>query len=75
MATEPTFKTLRGRFSNMVRHHGPESPETITAKRDMKAARIAEWVARELEDAPPLTNAQLGRISSILYSGRRGGGA
>lgn len=42
-------------------------PHKITeARRDLAAAKLADYVAKIVDDAPPLTEAQRDRIASLL---------
>ena len=43
-----------------------DDPELLTARRDLKAAKLEEYVARVVATAPPLTDDQANRIASLL---------
>lgn len=56
----------RSRLANLSKTHNPNSPEIQSARRDLKAARLEDHVAKAIASAPPLTDEQLDRIASLL---------
>lgn len=56
----------RAQVAALTRSRTPDDPEFITARRDLAAANIEQYVARIVETAPPLTSAQRDRIASLL---------
>jgi hypothetical protein len=49
-----------------TRYLGREHPDTLTASRDLAAAKLAEYARRVVAEAPPLTDAQRDDIAAIL---------
>jgi hypothetical protein len=46
--------------------HGAE-PELIeNARRNLRAARLADYIQKTVDAAPPLTDAQLSRLATLL---------
>jgi len=45
----------------------------VEARRRLKTERLAEYVAKVVDAAPPLTAAQRDRIAALLRSGVAGG--
>lgn len=64
--------SARGKIAALSRSRTPDDPELIEARRNLRAARLEDHVARVVAEAPPLTNAQRDRIAALL---RSGGGA
>lgn len=56
--------TARARLAVNTRHH-PER-DHADLKRDLAAAKLADYVARVVAEAPPLTDEQKHRIASLL---------
>lgn len=51
----------------------PDDPALAEARRGLTAARISEFVQRELAKAPPLTIEQRDQLAELLRPVRRGG--
>lgn len=58
--------SARGRVAALHRSRTPDDPEYIAARRDLAAEKLAAYVERVVADAPPLTDAQLERVTAIL---------
>ncbi len=59
----------RSRLGVACRVHR-DDPEKITdARRELAVAKIAEYVARTVAEAPPLSPAQRDRLAILLRSG------
>jgi hypothetical protein len=50
-------------------HRNQDAAEIESARRDLAAIRISEYVAKVVAAAPPLTPEQVMRISRILKAG------
>lgn len=61
-------RRLRSRVGNLAKVD-PAHPQLPTARRDLRAARLADYVAEVVAQAPPLTDAQRDRIASLLRPG------
>ena len=59
-----TTRTLRGQLGAIRRHH-PDRDDTSIA-RDLAASVIADYVAKIVDSAPPLTEEQCTRIAALL---------
>ncbi|MGO8608763.1 hypothetical protein ACC848_37970 [Rhizobium johnstonii] len=64
-------QTLANRSNALERHKGAGHPDTIDAKRAHAAAAIAEEIERRLASVPPLTEAQVARLSGLLRGASR----
>lgn len=64
MAT-PTVYHHRARIAGLSRR-APDDLELISARRDLRAERLAEHIERTVAEAPPLTQCQLDRLASLL---------
>lgn len=62
----------RARVAGLSRDRKPTDPLLINARRDLRAARLEDYVSRVVSEAPPLTAEQLDRVAVLL---RPGGGA
>lgn len=56
----------RARVASLSRDRSPDDPVLIAARRDLRAARLEDYVARVVAEAPPLTEAQRDRIAALL---------
>ena len=67
-----TWTSERARYASLSRSRPADDPELIEARRNMRALKLEEHVARVVAEAPPLTDEQRERIAALL---RAGGGA
>jgi hypothetical protein len=58
--------SARGHLGSAIRRHGADSPAAIEARTELAAANIADYIARTLADAPPLSPAQRARLRDVL---------
>lgn len=65
------WTVYRARVASLSRDRQPDDPDLVNARRDLRAARLAEHIAKAVAQAPPLTDAQRDRLTGLL----RGGGA
>lgn len=68
-AKDPRTRHLVARRAALQRHHGPESPATLDARRDLIAATLEERIAEAVAAAPPLSSQQKARLSVLLRGG------
>lgn len=69
MALSPAAAHHRGKLAALSRSRTPDDPELLEARRDLRAERLADYVARIVAEAPPLTNEQRERIAGLLRAG------
>lgn len=62
----PRWTSHRARLASLSRSREPDDPDLIAARRDLKAARLTEYVARTVDDFPPLTDEQRSRVAALL---------
>jgi len=55
--------------------HAPSDPALTELRRELKAQRLEEHIAKVVDSAPPLTVEQRDRIAAILRGGGNGGTA
>jgi hypothetical protein len=67
-----SWTTERARVASLTRSRTTDDPELVTARQNLKAARVEDYIARVVAEAPPLTPEQRDRIASLL---RPAGGA
>ena len=65
----PTDRTERARIATLTRHHGADSPDVVDLRRKFKEERIAEYIRRTVDAAPPLTPEQRDRLALLLRDG------
>lgn len=56
----------RGRVAALTRSRTSDDPELIEARRDLRAEGLAEHIERTVAAAPPLSPAQVDRLSALL---------
>lgn len=59
----------RAKVASLSRSRKADDPELITARRNLKAARLEDYVSRVVSTAPPLTAEQLDRVAVLLRTG------
>jgi len=59
----------RGRVNALQRYRSPDDPELQDAQRDLRAEGLAAYIAKTVDAAPPLTAAQVDRLSLLLRGG------
>ncbi len=64
-SSNPKIRALSARNAALVRHGG----DTTQTAADLAAERLAEYVAKVVAQAPPLTAAQRDRIAVLLRGG------
>jgi hypothetical protein len=67
-----TWTSERARVASLSRSRNTDDPDLVLARQRLKAARVEEYIARVVAEAPPLTPEQRDRIASLL---RPAGGA
>lgn len=66
MTVHPDVARHRARVASLSRSRGAKDPELVEARKSLAAAVAAAHVARILESAPPLTDAQRTRIAGLI---------
>jgi hypothetical protein len=61
-----SWTTERARVAGLSRDRKSDDPELVAARRDLKAARLEDYVASVVASAPPLTPEQRDRIAALL---------
>lgn len=59
----------RARIAALSRSRPDDDPELIEARRNLRAASLAQHVERVIAQLPPLTEAQCQRIAALLTAG------
>ena len=54
------------RAAALHRHHGPNDPRTLDARRHLAEVQIDDAIERALATAPPLSDDQVDRIAARL---------
>ncbi|RNB46546.1 hypothetical protein EDM22_13810 [Agromyces tardus] len=61
----------RARVASLSRSRTHDDPDLVEARRNLKAERLADHVARVVAEAPPLSPEQRARIAALLRGGAR----
>ena len=56
----------RARVASLTRSRTPDDPDLIAARRNLRAARLEDYIRRTVEAAPPLTAEQRDRLAILL---------
>jgi hypothetical protein len=65
-ASTDSWTSHRARYASLTRSRRPDDPDLVAARRDLRAARLADHVQREVEALPALTDEQRLRIAALL---------
>lgn len=68
MSTD-TWTHHRARIASLSRSRTPDDPELLGARRDLRAVRLADHIAKVVAEAPPLTPEQRDRLTGLLRGG------
>lgn len=63
----PQSRSARARLAQSAATNGPDSAQTIDARRDFAAARLDDYIRGTLAKAPPLTDEQRTRLADLLW--------
>ena len=58
--------SARNRHNQLRRWRRPDDPVVVEAGRDARAAKLAEYIERVVNEAPPLTEDQKSALSLLL---------
>lgn len=61
-----SWTTERARVASLSRSRTPDDPDLIDARRNLRTERLAEHIARVVDEAPPLTTEQRDRLALLL---------
>ncbi len=64
--TAPNWRISRAKIASLTRSRTPDDPDLLDARRDLREARLAEYIAKTVAAAPPLTATQLDRLATLL---------
>lgn len=56
----------RARVASLTRSRTSDDPELVNARRNLKAERLAEYIRRTVDAAPPLSAEQRDRLAILL---------
>lgn len=65
----------RARLASLTRSRASDDPELLNARRNMRAARLEDYISKTLDDSPPFTDEQLDRLALLLRASTPNGGA
>lgn len=61
-----SWTSERARVASLTRSRSLDDPDLISARRNLKAARLEDYIARVVSEAPPLSPEQRDRIAALL---------
>lgn len=56
----------RAKLAALSRDRSHDDPELVAARRDYRAEKLAEHIAKAVAEAPPLTDEQRDRLATLL---------
>ena len=56
----------RARVASLARRREPNDPDLVAARQNLKAERLAEYIARTVDVAPALREDQRDRLAALL---------
>lgn len=65
-----SWTSERARVASLSRSRPADDPELLDARRTLRTTRLAEHIARVVDEAPPLTPEQRDRLAVILRGGQ-----
>ena len=71
-ASPKTWTHARARVASLSRARRDDDPELVDARRDLKGARLEEYVRQLVETWPPLKIEHAERVAALLKSGVSG---
>jgi hypothetical protein len=71
MPASDTVRHLAGRKAALSRSRRPDDPEFISVSQSLKAQQLADYIAKTLAAAPPLTSHQRASLAELLAPVRR----
>ena len=64
-----TWTSERARVASLTRSRTPDDPDLIEARRNLRAERLALYITRVVDAAPPLSPTQLDKLALLLRGG------
>lgn len=64
-----TWTHERARIASLSRSRTADDPELVEARRNLRAERLADYIKRTVDAAPPLTADQRDRLALLLRGG------
>ncbi len=61
-----SWTQARSRLARLSQTHAPDSPEILAARRDLRVARLADYISKVVDQAPPLLPEQRDRLALLL---------
>ena len=68
-ARSPEIRVASSKLGGLSKSRRPDDPDVAEAHRDLAAAKIAEYIRRTVEAAPPLTAGQRSKLAVLLLAG------
>lgn len=70
-----SWTSERARVASLSRSRRTDDPDLVRARRDLRAARLEDYIRRTVDAAPPLTGEQRDRLALLLHGSSPGGEA
>jgi hypothetical protein len=59
----------RARVASLTRSRAADDPDLVSARRNLKAERLAEHIRNTVDSAPPLSREQRQKLAALLSGG------
>lgn len=66
------WRSERARVASLTRSRTPDDPDLLAARHNLRVARLADHIAKVVDTAPPLTEAQRADLAALLRHGTKG---
>ncbi len=61
-----TWTAERARVASLTRSRSADDPDLLDARRNLRTERLADYISRTVDAAPPLTAEQRDRLAVLL---------
>lgn len=62
--------SARNRHNVLLRYRSADDPIVVDARRELRVAKLADYIKRTVAEAPPLTSEQRDRLAALLRPAR-----
>lgn len=63
-----TWTHERARVASLTRSRTADDPDLVEARRNLRTARLEDYIRRVVDEAPPLSTEQRERLAALLIT-------